>query len=234
LQSRFDSSGGAIVSATNSRFVAIWASHEARARIWFRLFLFTAAGLVLSLVTTIRIWNRPREVIRIGCDGIPQVVAIDNATYSEPNEREMRAFATEFAVFYARSDSYSILNDMVWCANRMAPELREQFKRTVRGTPNRPGLVPVIEKLQRRTQIDPAALDIQVDKRPYPWKVKVAGTRQIVGESGPGETFELEMDLVRASRDERLEGLLVWAIRAKGDPVERALAATNAQGGSQP
>jgi hypothetical protein len=222
------------LTASNSRFIAIWASHEARARLWFRLFVLAAAGLVLSLVTTIRVWSRPREVIRIWCDGIPQVVALDNASYSEPNEREIRAFATEFAVFYARSDSYSILNDMVWCANRMAPELREHFKKTVRGSPNRPGLVPVIEKLQRRTQIDPAALEIDVDKRSYPWKAKVKGTRQIVGETGTGETFEVEMDLVRASRDERLEGLLVWAIRAKGDPVERALAASNAAGASQP
>jgi len=136
------------------------------------------------------------------------------------------AFATAFAVFYARSDSYSILNDLVWCANRMAPELRERFKRIVRGTSEGPGVIKVIEKLQRRTQIDPATLDIQVDKRPYPWKVKVKGTRQIVGESGPGESFELELDLVRASREENLEGLLVWSIRAKGDPIDTVLAGT--------
>src|SRR5687767_3182015 len=95
---------GGAMTASSSRFVAIWASHEARARLWFRLFLFAAGGLVLSLVTTVRAWNRPREVIRIGCDGIPQVVTLDNTAYSEPNEREIRAFATEFAVFYARSD----------------------------------------------------------------------------------------------------------------------------------
>ena len=222
------------MSAAGSRFVAIWASHELRARVWFRLFLFTAAALVLSLATTIRVWNRPREVIRIGCDGIPQVVTLDNAAYSEPNEREIRAFATEFAVFYARSDSHSILNDLVWCANRMAPELRERFKRTVRGTDERPGLISVIEKLKRRTQIDPATLEIQVDKRPYPWKVQVKGTRQVVGESGPGETFELALELVRASREERLEGLLVWAIQAKGDPIDTVLAAAAAEGGRLP
>jgi hypothetical protein len=218
------------MSASSSRFVAIWASHEARARLWFRLFLFAAGGLVLSLVTTVRAWNRPREVIRIGCDGIPQVVTLDNVAYSEPNEREIRAFVTEFAVFYARSDSYSILNDMVWCANRMAPELREAFKKTVRGKPDGPGLVSVIEKLQRRTQIDPASLEIEIDKKSYPWHAKVKGVRQIVGESGSGEAFDLDVDLVRASRDEHLEGLLVWAIRAKGDPIERVLAARTAQG----
>ena len=223
------------MSASDSRFVAIWASHEVRARLWLRLFLVTAAGLVLSLVTTIRVWNRPREIVRIGCDGIPQVVALDNAAYSEPNEREIRAFATEFAVFYARSDSFSILNDLVWCANRMAPDLRDRFKRSVRGTPGTTqGIVPVIEKLQRRTQIDPATLEIQVDKRPYPWKVTVRGTRQVVGETGPGEGFELDMDLVRTSRDEHLEGLLVWAIRAKGDPIDTVLASVGAAGGRLP
>lgn len=222
------------MSASDSRFVAIWASHEARARLWFRLFLLSAAGLGLSLVTTIRVWNRPREVIRIGCDGIPQVVTLDKAAYSEPNEREIRAFATAFAVFYARSDSYSILNDLVWCANRMAPGLRERFKRSVRGTPETPGVIAVIEKLQRRTQIDPATLDIQVDKRPYPWKVMVKGLRQVVGDSGPGEGFELELDLVRSSREEQLEGLLVWSIRAKGDPIDTVLAAVGAEGGRIP
>src|SRR5438552_16801737 len=188
------------MKAASSRFIAVWASHEARARIWLRLFVVTLACLVLSLFTTIRVWNRPREVVRIGCDGIPQVVTLDKAAYSEPNEREIRAFATAFAVFYARSDSYSILNDLVWCANRMAPELRERFKRIVRGTSEGPGVIKVIEKLQRRTQIDPATLDIQVDKRPYPWQVRVKGTRQIVGESGHGESFELQLDRERASR----------------------------------
>ncbi len=222
------------MGATTRRFVAIWASHEARARLWFRLFLVATAGLLLSLVTTIRVWHRPREVVRIGCDGIPQVVTLDNQAYSEPNEREIRAFATEFAVFYARSDSYSILNDLVWCANRMAPDLRERFKRTVRGSHDKPGLIPVIEKLKRRTQIDPTTLTVEVDKRPYPWKVRVKGIRQTVGETTAGESFELELDLVRASRDEHVEGLLVWAIRAKGDPIETVLASMNAEGGPTP
>src|SRR5574340_501815 len=192
------------MNVAKSRFVAIWASHEARARLWSRLFVVAMAGLLLSLVTTIRVWHRPREVVRIGCDGIPQVVTLDNQAYSEPNEREIRAFATEFAIFYARSDSYSILNDLVWCANRMAPDLRERFKRTVRGENGRPGLIPVIEQLHRRTQVDPASLTVEVDKRPYPWKVHAKGIRQRVGDSGPGEAFDLDLDLVRASRDEHI------------------------------
>jgi len=74
----------------------------------------------------------------------------------------------------------------------MAPELREWFKRSVRGTPEPPGIISVIEKLKRRTQIDPATLELQVDKRPYPWKVGVKGVREIVGDKAPGESFELE------------------------------------------
>jgi hypothetical protein len=222
------------MAASNNRFIAIWASHEARARLWFRLFVLATAALALSLVTTIRVWHRPREVIRIGCDGIPQVVTLDNHSYSEPNEREIRAFATEFAVFYARSDSYSILNDLVWCAARMAPDLRERFKKAVRGGRDRPGLVPVIEKLHRRTQIDPATLAIDVDKRPYPWRVRVKGLRQTVGDESPGEEFELDLELVRASRDEHIEGLLVWGIRAKGDPIETVLASAALDAGRRP
>ena len=37
------------MKAANSRFIAVWASHEARARIWLRLFVVTLACLVLSL-----------------------------------------------------------------------------------------------------------------------------------------------------------------------------------------
>ena len=51
---------------------------------------------------------------------------------------------------------------------------------------------------------------------------------------GPGETFELELSLVRASRDERLEGLLVWAIHAKGEPIDTVLASAAGEGGRLP
>jgi hypothetical protein len=166
------------MSASDSRFVAIWASHEARARLWFRLFLVTAAGLVLSLVTTIRVWNRPREIVRIGCDGIPQVVALDNAAYSEPNEREIRAFATEFAVFYARSDSFSILNDLVWCANRMAPDLRiaSSAASAGRGTT---GMSRSSRSFSgERRSIPPRWRSGR--QAALPWKVNV-GVRQVVG-----------------------------------------------------
>ena len=116
----------------------------------------------------------------------------------------------------------------------MAPDMRDRFKRSVRGTPGTQGIVQVIEKLQRRTQIDPATLEIQVDKRPYPWKANVKGVRQVVGDKGSGESFELDLDLVRASRDERLEGLLVWGIRAKGDPIDTVLASAGVGGGRLP
>jgi hypothetical protein len=42
------------------------------------------------------------------------------------------------------------------------------------------------------------------------------------------------MSLVRASREEQLEGLLVWGIRAKGEPIDTVLAAVSAEGGRLP
>jgi hypothetical protein len=56
----------------------------------------------------------------------------------------------------------------------------------------------------------------------------------VVGDAGSGESFELELELVRASREEHLEGLLVWAIRAKGDPIDMVLASVGAEGGADP
>ena len=49
-----------------------------------------------------------------------------------------------------------------------------------------------------------------------------------------GVLRELDLELVRASREEHLEGLLVWAIRAKGDPIDTVLASVNAEGGRMP
>ncbi len=31
-------------------------------------------------------------------------------------------------MFFTRADSYSVVNDYVWCAARMAPELQQTFK----------------------------------------------------------------------------------------------------------
>ena len=60
------------------------------------------------------------------------------------------------------------------------------------------------------------------------------GSRQVVGEAGAGEAFELDLEIVRASREEHVRGLLVWNIRAKGDPIEAALAASSPAGGQMP
>ena len=140
--------------------------------------------LALSLVTTVRIWSRPREVIRIGCDGIPQVVRIDEHAYSEPDDREIRAFAAQFAVFYMRADSYSIVNDYVWAAARMTTELRDSFKREARGA------IAEVQALKRRTQVRAEALEIAVDKKPFPWRASVKGVRQTLGEEGREEPFD--------------------------------------------
>jgi hypothetical protein len=116
--------------------------------------------------------------VRIGCDGIPSLVRINDQVYSEPDEREIRAFVAEFAVFFMRGDSFSAVNDAVWAARRMAPELREEFRRAAKGTRERMGSVAILESLKRRTQIDASALEIEVDKRVYPWRARVKGTRQ--------------------------------------------------------
>lgn len=212
------------MAAARSRFVAFWASAEKRALIWFRLAATQAVLLALTLVILGRVLARPREVIRIGCDGIPQVVQIDEAVYSEPAEQEIRAFAATFGMFYARSDSYSVVNDLVFCMRRMTPELRERFKVIARGSRERPGIAAVVESLKRRTQVDPPSLDVKVDKHTYPWRAVVRGRRQVVGEPpDAAQPFELELDLVRTSRDELIEGLLVWGIRAKGDALDVGL-----------
>jgi hypothetical protein len=213
------------MTAANSRFVAFWASADRRARIWFRVAAVQTVLLLLSLSALGRIAARPREVIRVGCDGIPQVVQINEAVYSEPAEQEIRAFAASFATFYARSDSYSVVNDLVFCMRRMTPELRERFKGIARGSRERPGIASVVESLKRRTQIDPASLEVKVDKHAYPWRAVVKGARQIVGQPAEAaQPFELELELVRTSRDELIEGLLVWDIRAKGDALDVGMA----------
>jgi hypothetical protein len=167
--------------------------------------------LALSLVATIRAYSRPREVIRIGCDGIPEVVRIAEPAYSDPSEREIRAFAAEFAEKVMRRDSYSVRQDFLWAARRMVPELQARFKQEARGTATKRGAVEAIEALAQRTQVEPGALEITVSKGSYPWRAEVKGARQIVGrEAGSGEPFELRLELVRASRNELIEGLLVW------------------------
>lgn len=212
------------MAAQKSRFVAFWASAEKRAAIWFRVAAIQTVLVTLSVVVLWRVLGRPREVIRIGCDGIPQVVQINEAVYSEPAEQEIRAFAATFATFYARSDSYSVVNDLVFCMRRMTPELRERFKVIARGSRERPGIAAVVESLKRRTQIDPASLEVKVDKHTYPWRAVVKGSRQVVGEPPEAaQPFELELELVRTSRDELIEGLLVWGIRAKGDALDVGL-----------
>lgn len=209
--------------AATSRFVAFWASHERRARVYGRLLFVTLALLGLSLANTYRAWSRPREVVRIGCDGIPELVRINDEVYSEPDEREIRAFAAEFTIFFMRGDSFSAVNDAVWVAKRMAPELREVFKREARGAKDRPGSIAILETLKRRTQIEPSSLEIEVDKKVYPWRATVRGVRQIVGQGAEAnQKFELGLELVRASRNELIEGLLVWAVHPKGDSLKTA------------
>ena len=203
-----------------TRVMAFWRSAEERAIFWHRVAIFEAFALTLSLLVAGRVLGKQREVIRIGCDGIPQVVALNDTVYSEPDEREIRAFAAAFASFYARADSYSIVNDLVWCAKRMTPELRERFRGAVRGQKGTPNLIERIETMKRRMEVQ--VREVEVDKQSYPWRAKVKGVQRVVGEP-EGRAFELDLDLVRTSRNELVEGLLVLGLRASGDALVLAL-----------
>jgi hypothetical protein len=203
--------------APRNRFFALWESYETRARVWFWLFAGSSVVLALSLLVTLRLLGRPREVVRIGCDGIPQVVRIDEQAYSEPDEREIRAFAAQFAVFFTRADSYSVVNDYVWCAARMAPELQQTFKGEARKA------IAVVEALKRRTEVEASALAVEIDKRPFPWRASIKGQRRILAvEDGEArdEGFSLDLELVRSERTlQNPFGLLVWRVRAGGEPA---------------
>ena len=197
-----------------NRLRAIWDGHANRAALWRALFLGSAAVTALALLLSLRLLGRPREVISIGCDGIPQLVRLDTEQYTEPNEREMQALVRLWTVAYARNDSFSAVNDAVHAARYMVPELREVYRRRMKGTPEQPGLVAQLQAVGRRTEIDPNQLSVEIDREVYPWLARVRGERRVLRE-GQTETqpFALDIRLVRAPREQVLEGLLVQEIR---------------------
>lgn len=204
--------------------IAFWQSHEKRARVYGVAVVAMVAMNFLAQVNLYRQTHREREVVRIGCDGIPQLVRVNDEVYAEPDEREVRAFAAEFTVFFMRGDSFSAVNDAAWCARRMTPELGEAYKTAMRGTKDRPGAIAILEGLKRRTQIDPASLQIAVDKKTYPWRVNVKGTRQIVGsDDAASQPFEIDLELFRASRNDVIEGLVVAAVQPRGEATTTAV-----------
>jgi hypothetical protein len=207
------------MTAETSRFVAYWRAADQRAELWFWCFIGASVLTAVSMVTTVRMMGKPREVIRIGCDGVPQLFT-PTAQYSEPNEPEIRSFVTNFVTALARADSFSVVNDYVFAASKMAPKLREEFKREARGHDGRAGTIKIIESLRRRTQIDPSSLEVQINKKDYPWQVQINGVRQTVGDvSTQAQPFSVQLELVRASREEILEGMLVWALHSGGASV---------------
>lgn len=214
------------MSVEGNRFIAVWASYELRARVWFGVAAVSVALLALSLTANIQAWRKPREVIRIGCDGIPQAVRIEEPAYSEPSELELRAFAAQFGALFLRRDSYSVRHDYVWCAKRMAAELQEAFKAEARGQPGQPGAIVVIESLKQRAEVDTGELEIAVDKSVYPWLAAVKGKRQVAREGEDGNTttvaepVALNLEVVRTRRTEELPaGLLVWKLHSRGEPL---------------
>jgi hypothetical protein len=198
--------------------IAFWQSHERRARVYGSALIGMSFMNVMAQVNLYREAHKEREVVRIGCDGIPQLVRLNDEVYAEPDLREIRAFAAEFTVFFMRGDSYSAVNDAAWCARRMTPELGEAYRNAMRGTREKPGAITILEALKRRTQIDPSGLEISVDKKSYPWRANVKGARQIVGaDEATAQPFELDLELFRASRNDVVEGLVVSAVHPRGE-----------------
>ena len=196
----------------DNKLTAVWKRHADQAATWRGLCLGQGVVAVLSLGVAYVLLHRPRDVIRIGCDGVPQLVRLDVEQYGEPTEREIQAFVRRWSVGYARADSFSALHDAVDTGRYMVPELRDAYRLRMRGTPGRPGLVAQIEALKRRTEIEPNDLDVRVNTRVYPWAVEVRGVRKVVGRDDP-QTFGLSIRLVRAPREQVLEGMLVQEVR---------------------
>lgn len=193
-------------------FTALWKRHAQHAATWRALCLGQAGITALSLGLCFTLLHRPREVVRIGCDGIPQLVRLDVQQYSEPNEHEVQAFVRLWAVAYARGDSFSAVNDAVYVARYMVAELREEYRRRMKGAAGQPGLLAQLEAVKRRTEIDPNDLQVRVDTQQYPWVAEVRGVRKIVGASDV-QHFGLVVKLVRAPREQVLEGVLVQGVR---------------------
>jgi hypothetical protein len=196
----------------DNKLTAVWKGHMHQAATWRALCLGQGVIAVLSLGVIYVLLHRPRDVIRIGCDGVPQLVRLDAEQYGEPDEREIQAFVRRWSVGYARADSFSALHDAVDTGRYMVPELRDAYRLRMRGTTGRPGLVAQIEALKRRTEIEPNDLDVRVNTRVYPWAVEVRGVRKVVGRDD-AQPFGLSIRLVRAPREQVLEGMLVQEVR---------------------
>ena len=196
----------------DNRLTAVWKRHAEQAGLWRALCLGQGVVTTLGLGLCFHLLHRPREVVRIGCDGIPQLVRLDVEQYTEPNEREIQGFVRLWTVAYARADSYSVVNDGVHVARFMVPELRDAYRLRMRGGSGQPGLVAQIEALKRRTEIDANALDVRVNTSVYPWTVEVRGVRRIVGRDDV-QHFGVVLQLVRAPREQVLEGMLVQSVR---------------------
>ena len=204
-----------------NRFFAFWASHESRAHFLGLAALALGVLLFMSETARLKALNEEPVVIRVDCDGVAQRIQI-NEDAVEPQEREIRAFTAQFAVFFMRADSMSVANDALWSRKRMTSKLGESY-----ATAMRERGIETVESLQRRTEIRPEDLEIVVDQESDPWRVEIKGTRRLFLEEGIQEQpFELGLDLVRISRNETIGGLLVSDVRPGGErvPMEADLA----------
>ncbi len=72
-----------MTNKTENLLTAIWSRHAGQAAFWRALCLVQLALTGLALLLCARLLNRPREVVRIGCDGIPQLFRLDVDQYTE-------------------------------------------------------------------------------------------------------------------------------------------------------
>jgi hypothetical protein len=202
-----------------NRFFAAWFPAERRAILGQCVGL---AGIAIAVISQVNLRHEQTKdpiVIRSHRDGMPQAIALDFDAYQEPDEVEMRWFGMDFASRFMQGDSYSVRQDFLYCAQRMVPEKSEQFIKEAKGSKERPGAVFVIESLKRRTDIPRESLQVEVDKRPWPWRITVRGERRVLGDETSTKKWELMLEVVKASRRIVPAGLLVYDLRSAGGPV---------------
>lgn len=201
-----------------NRFFEAWGVADRRARLAWTAAAVQSLLAVACLALLHAEKTKEPLVYRVACDGIPTPVTLTEA-YFEPSESELRSFGANFAIHFMRGDSFSLRQDLLWCVEYMEARLAERFKREARGSSYEPGAITVVESLGRRTEIPRVQLEVAVDKRPWPWVIKVSGVRRTLGDNGAGRKWDLELHVVRTTRRLLPEGLVVVEVKTNGAPV---------------
>ncbi len=200
----------------------MWASADNRAKLWLQLFIVQTFLLAVSVAGLYRVLTAPPLVYRVGCDGIPVPLTLNEAVYSEPQETELRSFAAHAALKLMRLDSYSIVNDVLETSKWMTPEGYGRWE------PELQTLVKGVEDVKRRANVDEQTLSIDIDKKAWPWIARVRGERRILTDRDeavkiPNQPFEVTFEIVTTTRTPLNPwGLLVNAFRTQGTLLQVA------------